>query len=248
MKKIDWQAYHDGSLPASEQAEIKKRLASESKLRTEWQAFQAFHSQIKGALSSDPVPVEKLERMLHFTTQQYGPKVVAGPLLGMLIAGAILTSFLYFGRTPETPAPTAPLKPAAPGPARSSAVLSDPTLARNWAKQKAGFDAPVDLSAVAKLKRVSADPACVRYEYDVKGTIYTVDVRPLAGMTLPPGGTQFDGNTFYARYSGVGFKKGAFLYDIEGPGRETYWMLATTLNKQLNAKPLTATPISCPTR
>ena len=177
----------------------------------------------------------RLDSMVHQVVQRHGPRFAPGPMVGMLVAGAVMSSFLFLNRTPDTSVliPTRTMQ-RTDSPMQTM-EMTDPKLARSWVQQKAGFDAPADLSGEANLYSVSASNRTVQYRYKVGNEDWLVKVCRASDANLPSGGVNTDGTLFIVQNSGFAFRTHGLAYEVSGPRREEAWKLAALTNKRCDA-------------
>lgn len=142
--KVNWQAFHDRSLSAEEMNRVREWLATNAEARAEYEGFQRFVDQVRGAGLAEVVPVQSLRNK---TTVPDSPKRRFSPFglaaACVLLAAVLLTAVLNSRNDPL---------------AVHTLKTIDPVAAIQFAKRTTGMNLTVlDPRPNAELREVSCN-------------------------------------------------------------------------------------------
>jgi hypothetical protein len=200
MKRIDWQAYLDGSIEPGERREAERLLREDPQAQRELDGLKSFVSAVRQAgLSEAPQAGGRRGRA--------ALKVGAGLLATAAVL--ILAFFLTLDPMRLNRAPT-----------RETFAIESPTEAASWVVEKTGMPAPELPLGEARLigARYGRGWAC--YDYQLEGNDYFLymsrDATPLQKAERV---VERDGMRYYLG-QGVGWEHGELAFYLRGGEEE----------------------------
>lgn len=214
MKKYDFGAYLDGSMSATERAEMEASLAQCPDLRRELEGYQAFAAALHDAGQSQIVPQGQLEAMLaqlakpRFQLPHWTLPVAAPALAAVMILG-------FFLLRPKAAEPD----PLALATSKALAALdtNDPSTAANWVAQRTGIQTnPIRLASFGgEMEGCEAGSDWACFDYGVQGETVCVSMGRSDCFEKAKDCESCDDCEFFIG-RGVGFRQNGVSYYISG--------------------------------
>lgn len=224
MKRIDWQAYRDGSLSVEEAELAERQLLSDPAARRELEGLSQFVGAVRSSAKSVDVPLSRLEKLIP------SPKVTqrthSGVWITLAAAAVIAIAFLLRPKDQNTPTDEFGFK------------TTDPVAAAQWLQPKFAFHVPaLNLGADAPLEfvhRGGNSSCCLDYAY--RGNVYHVNflkkgtdrVRNGRPIKLASGLNAVEGR-------GVSWSQGEWDLHIVGPVDADRIELASRTSRELES-------------
>lgn len=226
MSKIEWQAYLDGSLSASEMREAEQVLKDDPLSRARVENLKAFVAEIKRQGLTQEVPLARLHKSIPSTRRFAWPRLLAPALATAAVIGVV-----YVVATRESdPGIIVVQDQSIP---EGTAVASYQE-ASNWIQQANGIvTKPVQLASVQIVGAertktggcycVQAPDGQIVHLAFSKGSKPTPDLKP----------KMVDGHQFLASSKSVVFDACGVMWICHGGNEELRWAVAREAAKQL---------------
>jgi hypothetical protein len=227
LKRIDWQAYLDGSMFDQDRQDADRLLAESERARSELNGLMALRDTVRDAALSAPVPEDQLAAMLTkaVAKPRFSIRRVIYAVAPVAAAAAIAWYLLIFDPMRLDRSPT-----------RQIYEPNNPRDAAAWVRQRRPFKVPViDLGRDVELMvtRVGDNWAC--YDFLVDGQVYYLYMSPDPSPLRKAQRTAVvDGTTFYYG-RGVGWEKNGLGFYIKRGDEQVRERMASRIAKHLES-------------
>ncbi len=254
MKKINWQAYLDGSLSQEDQAIAEQLLLSDPKAKSELQGLIDFKNSLKSACLEEVVPYSNLNRFLNETVKANKVPWYAKPMFMVptAIAAVALASAVVLFSPQQSPLEI-PSTVTAQDNTRSNRVIDlrkspfqarkstpDSKLAAHFAAEKLHRSVPVvSLASIpgATLEEVECGYCWLAYKFKYKNEEYTLygrhESQSFEGINPIPADQCDSKQSFYKTKDGIGWEcAGGMTYVLKGGNSDGQLILAQAAAKE----------------
>lgn len=248
MKKIDWQAYLDGSLNAEERHQAEELLKSDPVAQKELDGLKEFCQIIKEQGLSEAVPTDRLANHLSTMVKDNRAPWFARPavLVPTAVAACALTAIALFSPPPVTQRPEQVATTQTHNdeyytnlelsPFQASTAVDDPQEAATWAATMLNRPAPVITLAGtpgATLDQAECGYCWIAYKFTYEGEHYTIYGRKEQDRFSDLQGQACGEKTLYVFPNAVGWRCAEDMdYVIKGGTPEGRRLLAEAASQE----------------
>jgi hypothetical protein len=235
-RRIDWQAYLDGSLPPDLAREAERLLREDPRVRRELQALKGFIGQVRSSALSEFVPAGRFESLM---PRRRKPNRAFRKSVFSLVPLAVLAGAWHV--TGQDPARLDR------SPVLATSRTEDPAQAATFAASYLMAGAPkVALDGRAQLCTTRAGAGWAAYDYRVGEDRYSLYIsRDATPFRKRPQRT-IEGERYVSSH-GVGWEQKGLAFYVAGPEPGVRTSLACAARKEIAAQALEAETPYCGT-
>jgi len=226
MKRIDWDAYFDGTMDSAQRAEID----ADATLVPERDGFKAFREALQASAHAERVPIGQLEAKLAQVAARTAPKAPKWVLRSApLLLG--LAAFAWWINQPTQPGfvPPSDAFALARTPVQETLQTADSEDAALWIASRKPYPVPVlTPKGEAHLVAARVGRGWSSYSFNFEGHPVVLEMSEKDRFDEAPTATQ-GGNTFFRGASGLGWRDQGLSFYVNGCAPGTLESNARTL-------------------